>query len=98
MLEANSFTTSEAVEREVKEYEVENNPILLFIDNVSIDEIINEKTSDVYRRYSVFCAENNLNAMAHTIFSRQLNKRLGLTTKEIRDSQNKKCRIFVEEQ
>ena len=61
-------------------YENENNPIKAFIDDQGIEMIEDEPTADVYKRYQVFCAENSMQPMSNIVFSKQINKRLGLET------------------
>lgn len=71
------FTQSEKVQNQLNEYEEENNPIIAFISDCGVDAIENEPTNEVYKRYQVFCAENNMQPMSNIIFSKQINKRLG---------------------
>lgn len=71
------FTQSEKVQNQLNEYEEENNPIIAFIADCGVDAIENEPTNEVYKRYQVFCAENNMQPMSNIIFSKQINKRLG---------------------
>lgn len=72
------FTQSEKVQNQLNEYEEENNPIIAFIADCGIDAIENEPTNEVYKRYQVFCAENSMQPMSNIVFSKQINKRLGL--------------------
>lgn len=93
IIENNEFTHSEKVQQQVEEYENENNPIKAFIDDCGIAMIENEPTADVYKRYQVFCAENSMQPMSNIVFSKQINKRLGLET--VVTTINKKAvRIF----
>ncbi len=93
IIENNEFTHSEKVQQQVEEYENENNPIKAFIDDCGIEMIENEPTADVYKRYQVFCAENSMQPMSNIVFSKQINKRLGLET--VAAKINKKAvRIF----
>lgn len=97
VLTNNSFTDSSKVQKQIDEYEEENNPILAFINNCDVDaEIANEPTNEVYKRYTVFCAENSMVAMSNIIFSKQMNKRLGLRIIQKKINGIKK-NIFVEE-
>lgn len=82
VIQQNHFTQSERVDREIKEYEEENNPIAGFIEDQGLDMIENQLTADVYKRYQVFCADNSLTPMSNIVFSKQINKRLGLTVKQ----------------
>ena len=89
-----SFTKSEKVDKQVEEYEEENNPIVSFLKEYDEDFIINEATADVYRMYTVFCAENCMQPMSNTVFSKQLNKRLNTET-ILKKINGKPVRIFV---
>jgi len=97
VLENKEFTTSAKVQVQVDEYEVENNPILAFIEDSDIEaDIMNEPTADVYKRYCVFCAENSMQPMGNIVFSRQLCKRLKLVTTLTRVN-GKSKRVFLKE-
>lgn len=93
VLENHSFTSSEKVKRSIEEYEESNNPILLFFKDISADDIVNEPTSEVYKRYSEFCLANSFTAMSNIEFSKQTNRQfdLKITNKTIK---GKKYRIF----
>lgn len=75
------FSKSEASDNLGSEYERINNPILDFIDDTGIDGIINESTDEVYRRYNVFCVQNNLRAMGKPMFVREINDKMGTDVK-----------------
>jgi len=84
IIENNQFTKSEQVQQQLNEYEEENNPIIAFIADCGVDAIENEPTNEVYKRYQVFCADNNMTPMSNIVFSKQLNKRLGLETTQVK--------------
>nr|DAP86074.1 MAG TPA: dsDNA helicase [Caudoviricetes sp.] len=88
------FTKSEKVDKQVKDYEEENNPIIAFLAEYDESYIINEATSDVYRMYLVFCQENAMQPMSNIVFSKQLNKRLN-TEVIVKKINGKPTRIFV---
>lgn len=96
VIQQNHFTQSERVDREIKEYEEENNPIAGFIEDQGLDMIENQLTADVYKRYQVFCADNYLTPMSNIVFSKQINKRLGLTVKQRKISGQVK-KLFIRE-
>lgn len=96
VIQQNHFTQSERVDREIKEYEEENNPIAGFIEDQGLDMIENQLTADVYKRYQVFCADNSLTPMSNIVFSKQINKRLGLTVKQRKISGQIK-KLFIRE-
>lgn len=97
VLRAYSFTESESVEKALAEYEENNNPVLLFFKELSVTDILNKSTRDVYSRYRLFCAENNFNAMSNVEFSKAVKKSYGV---EIIDKKigGKKYRIFSEKE
>jgi len=94
ILKNRSFTESEKVQRELKEYEYINNPILGFLNDVTERDVINEPTTNVYKKYNEYCLENNLNAMSKIEFSKQIKKRWKLDIKD-KKIQGKKYRIFI---
>lgn len=94
ILENNRFTYSEAVEKEIREYEIDNNPILSFLDEVGEDGILNEAVGDVYKRYCVFCHENSYQNLSNRVFSKELKRQIACNVKIIK--RNKKTtRIYV---
>lgn len=96
ILENQGFTKSEQVQQQLNDYETENNPIVAFISEVGADGIENQLTSDVFKRYQIFCNDNNMNPMSNIVFSKQINKRLGFTVVQ-RKINKRNCKIFVKE-
>ena len=96
VLENNEFTRSDKVIDTLKEYEEENNPILGFISEETESNIVNQSVQDVYLRYSLFCSQNQLQALSKIAFSKQICNRLSLksVTKRIDD---KIVRILIKE-
>lgn len=94
VLENRGFTTSERVQKELQEYEENNNPILGFFKEMDVDDIINECTKDVYKKYNEFCLANNFTPMSKIEFSKKVNKQFDLAavTKSIKGT---KCQVFV---
>lgn len=96
VLQNNAFTDSNKVQKQIDEYEEENNPIMAFIHDSDVElEIINEPTNEVYKRYTVFCAENSMTPMSNIVFSKQINKRLDLRVIQCKID-GKKKNVFVE--
>lgn len=94
VLTANSFTESSAVQEQVAEYEEENNPLVGFLKENGVETIVNQPTAEVYRRYQIFCADNGMQPMSNTVFSKQLNKRLRTDVKVVKLN-GKVCRVFI---
>lgn len=88
------FTVCEKVQRQIEEYEEQNNPIILFFKEVEEDQIVNEPTKEVYRKYQEFCIVNSFQPMSNIEFSKQIKRHLDL---EITDKKidGKKYRIFI---
>ncbi len=81
ILENNAFSVSEKVEKELKDYEVDNNPILLFLEEMDVErQIENQPSKDVHKAYRVFCLENGFTEMTLASFSKEMNRRFGLVT------------------
>lgn len=99
LLATQKFTISQKVEEERQAYNIENNPILAFIEEVGKEGIVNEPTNEVYKKYQVFCAENNYQPTSNIVFSKSINKTLGLKTVTghvIVGKQRKSVKIFTE--
>ena len=92
----NEFTTPKTVTNALTEYEEENNPVIAFINDVGKDAVINQPTQDVYLRYTVFCSQNQLQALSKIAFSKQINKRLG-TTVIAKRINGQIVRLFIKE-
>ena len=97
VLKNQSFTSSLKVQKSIKEYEETNNPIMLFFNEIQTDEIVNEPTSEVYRKYNEFCLANTFTPMSNIEFSKQIKKQfdLEIVNKTLR---GKKYRIFVKKE
>lgn len=96
VLKNKSFTKSEKVQKELEEYEKNNNPILLFFDETEKDEIVNESVPDVYRMYTVFCAENNFSPFSKIEFGRNVSSHYGLVSRGRRIN-GKVIRVWMED-
>lgn len=96
VLKNKSFTKSEKVQKELEEYEKNNNPILLFFDEVDKEEIINESVPDVYRMYAVFCSENNFSPFSKIEFGRNVSSYYGLINKAKRIN-GKVIKVWMED-
>lgn len=96
VLTVNEFTKSEKIQKQLEEYELENNPIIGFISEEGIGNILHQPTADVYRRYQIYCQESSIQAMSRYVFSKQLNKRLHLKVVQ-RKVNGKNHKIFDNE-
>lgn len=85
------FTEVKEVQEEIKEYEKVNNPVVAYLDEEP--KIANEASKDVYLRYTVWCAENNLKALSHIQFTKELKKR-GYEVKTVKVNR-KPTKVFI---
>lgn len=94
VLKNRKFTVSQRVQKELEEYEQNNNPILLFFKEIKIEDVENNATKDVYKKYNEFCIANSFQPMSNIEFSKQVKKYYDM---DIVDKTIKrvKYRIFV---
>lgn len=93
ILENQAFTESKKVEENLKEYEENNNPILLFFQEQGEEDIIGKATKHVYQQYASFCLANSFQQLSNIEFSKQVKKRYGCEIK-VTTLDGKTCRIF----
>lgn len=93
VLAEQTFVTCDKVSKNIVEYERVNNPILVFFEEMDESEYLNQPTKDVYRNYSVYCLENNLQPVASNEFSKQIKKHLQLEVKEL-TIDKKRVRVY----
>ena len=90
------FTESQKVKDEVDNYERDNNPILLFLEEVDESEILNHETKEVFARYDLFCNDNGFTRIAMQTFTKEIKKHLKCDRKDVRVN-GKKAIIFIKE-
>ena len=89
----NGFTDSEAVTKQIDEFEKDNNPIIQFVDEFGEDAILNESTSEVFTMYDSFCYKNGFSKVSQKKFSMQIKRLLGCEIGDVKIN-GKKFRIF----
>lgn len=96
VLETRQYSTNEAMQEELQEYEEINNPVIGFFREAENDEvkIEDEVTNVVYRKYNEWCLSNSLQPLSNGEFSKQVKKHFGFKIADRRVN-GKKCRIFV---
>jgi putative DNA primase/helicase len=87
------FVTCEKVKRNLEEFEITNNPILEFYEELSENEYINEPIKAVYTKYAGFCISNNLQPMSAIEFQKQTKKQFDLVIKTV-EVDKKKVRVY----
>lgn len=96
VLERNDFTQSDKADEELREYEIESNPVLGFFELTSRDEIINEITTDVYQNYREYAIANDLQPLGNVQFGKEISKHYKVKTK-VASIEGKSYRIYEEE-
>lgn len=96
VLKNNRFTISEKVQKELDDFEEANNPLIGFIKDINLDDILYEPTSDVYQKYVEYCISDGLEPLKKINFSRQIIKHFNITTKQ-KKIKGQKLQIFVED-
>lgn len=94
VLQNQAFTTCDAIQRELEEYEENNNPIVLYFKEAGADGIINQTTSGCYRRYREFCISNNFTPISQIEFSKTVKKAFNCEIEEQRIN-GKRVRVFI---
>ena len=94
LLDNKAFTKSKEVERAVEEYQIENNPLMAFLEELGADAVENEPVKEIYQKYKEFCYANQFEPLNRIEFSRQVSKMLNFTTKDKR-IKGEKVKIFV---
>lgn len=72
VLSANRFTKPAVVRKALEVYEMENNPLLGFLEEHT--KIENELVKDVYLRYDIWCRQANLKPLSRPVFGREMGK------------------------
>lgn len=94
VLENQQFTESDKVKIQMEEFEVNNNPILAFLNENPELQIENQTCSFVYSAYLDYCMGNNHKPMSKIAFSKDIVKRLNLESKPVHFD-GKTQRVFV---
>ena len=89
------FTESTKVTEQINQFEKDNNPILLFLEEVPEEEIINQETKVVYARYDTFCTDNGYTRIALQTFTKEIKRILKCERKDVRLPSGKKGIVFV---
>ena len=94
----NHFTESKKVQKEIEEYEDFNNPVKGFFrecnEQDGADYIFRETATAIYKRYQVYCAENNFQPESNTVFGRTLKSLFGVESKQ-KKINGKNVRMYV---
>jgi putative DNA primase/helicase len=90
------FATCERIKRNIEEFEISNNPILEFYEELDEADYLNEPVKNVYQRYTSFCFSNNLQPMSAIEFQKQMKKQFNVVIKSV-EIDKKKVRVYRNE-
>lgn len=84
VLKNNAFTESDKTKKELEDYELENNPILLWLQEHDVSTIYNQPTKNIHKSYKVFCVENGFQEMTLSTFTKEISNRCDVVVKRVR--------------
>ena len=84
VIQNNGFTQSKEVQNELDEFQMLNNPVLAFLRDTDIEQILNQPTKEVFRIYKIYCVENGYMELKQGNFTKEVNRRLKLEVKRVR--------------
>ncbi len=87
------FITCDKVKRNIEEFEISNNPILEFFEELDEKDYLNEPVKAVYQKYNAFCLSNNLQPISAIEFKKQMKKQFSLVEKTI-ECDRKRLRVY----
>lgn len=93
VLENQGFTTNNKVQENLKEYEENNNPILIFLQDIDESDVLEKQTKFVYQKYAEFCLSNSYQQLSNIEFSKQVKKFFDCNIEVTRDN-GKSVRVF----
>lgn len=82
VLAEQQFATCDRVGEKMVEYEYNNNPILMFFDDLEEVDYINEPVKDVYKAYKGFCLANGIEPYSAIEFGKQFRKHFNVIAKD----------------
>ena len=97
VLEEQEFERCDKAKKSLAEFEVCNDPILEFFEELDEPDYINEPIKAVYQRYTTFCIANTLQPISAIEFQKRMKKQFGLVVKTV-SVNGLKCRVYVKEE
>lgn len=94
LLENQAFPSCEKVQKSIKEYEEQNNPVLAHFAELEKSDFKNKSTKECYKRYNEFCYANGFTPISNIEFSKQVKKRYTLDI-QIKSVSGRKYKVFI---
>ncbi len=72
------FTVCSKVTEQIKQFKLDNNPLLLFLEELDADvDILHKPTREVFARYDTYCSESGYQRMTQANFTKEIAKQYG---------------------
>lgn len=96
VLAEQEFATCDRIRKNIEEFEISNNPIMEFYEDLNESDYMNEPIKSVYQKYTGFCFTNNLQAISAIEFQKQMKKQYDLVIKTV-EMEGRKVRVYGQE-
>ena len=83
VIKNNSFTESERVQRELRDYERTNDPVICYLEEAE-PVVINQTSEKVYMDYRMYCGLNGYTAISKVQFGKRVCKEFDCETASVR--------------
>lgn len=78
---AEGFTESDAVKKELTDFEADNNPLLAFFQTIDFDtNVLHQSTRDLFLKYDIWSNENGYQRISMQNLSKEVCRKYGLIT------------------
>lgn len=95
VLEIGEYTSSDELVSKLKQYEEKTNPVLGFVAETSIDEILYHTPPEVYIKFTIYCDEQGIKPYPKSEFKDAIKEKLHLDISP-RKIAGKSVRVYVE--
>lgn len=90
----NCFTQSAKIQKQLDDFEENNNPVVAFFNEHDELEVENQTTDSIFQMYQSFCLSNNYVALSKREFNKQVGRIFNVETKPCKVD-GKTQRVFV---
>lgn len=94
VLENQCFTQSALIQKQLDDFEENNNPVIAFFNENEDLEVENQTTDSIFQMYQSFCLSNNYKELTKREFSKQVKRVFHVETKPCKVN-GKTQRVFV---
>jgi putative DNA primase/helicase len=94
VLENQCFTQSAKIQKQLDDFEENNNPVVAFFNENDELEVENQTTESIFQLYHGFCISNNYVALSKREFNKQVMRVFNMETKPCKVN-GKTQRVFI---